>query len=68
MMVVSNTSPMISLAAIGQLDLLRSLYGTVIIPQAVYDELTSLPDQPGGASSLAGPPHACRNEPGPRSD
>jgi len=39
MMVVSNTSPMTSLAAISQLDLLRNLYGTVIIPQAVYDEL-----------------------------
>jgi predicted nucleic acid-binding protein len=51
MMVVSNTSPMTSLAAISQIDLLRSLYGTVIIPQAVYDELTSLPDQPGGAEA-----------------
>jgi hypothetical protein len=51
MMVVSNTSPMTSLAAISQLDLLRSLYGTVTIPKAVYDELTSLPNQPGGAEA-----------------
>jgi predicted nucleic acid-binding protein len=39
MIVVSNTSPIINLAAIGQLELLRHLYGTIIIPQAVYHEI-----------------------------
>ncbi|NUQ63346.1 MAG: DUF3368 domain-containing protein [Pirellulales bacterium] len=48
MIVVSNTSPIMNLAAIGQLDLLRHLYGRVIIPQAVYNELASRPDLPGG--------------------
>jgi len=38
--VVSNTSPIINLAAIGRLELLRALYKKVIIPQAVYDEIT----------------------------
>lgn len=37
--VVSNTSPIINLAAIGHLDLLRELYGTLTIPDAVYDEI-----------------------------
>jgi predicted nucleic acid-binding protein len=55
MIVVSNTSPITSLAAISRLDLLRSLYGTVTIPQAVYDELTSLLDQPGGAEAQSFP-------------
>jgi predicted nucleic acid-binding protein len=39
MIVVSNTSPIINLAVIGQLNLLRELYDKVIIPQAVYDEI-----------------------------
>ena len=38
--VVSDTSPITNLAAIGKLDLLRELYKTVIIPEAVYAELT----------------------------
>jgi len=37
--VVSNTSPMTNLAAIGQVALLRQLYGVVYIPEAVYREL-----------------------------
>jgi predicted nucleic acid-binding protein len=39
MIVVSNSSPLVSLAAIGRLDLLRELYGTVSIPRAVHDEV-----------------------------
>jgi predicted nucleic acid-binding protein len=40
MIVISDTSPITNLAAIGQLDLLRLLYGSIIIPLAVYNELT----------------------------
>jgi uncharacterized protein len=39
MIVVSDTSPISNLAAIGQLELLQKLYGNVIIPTAVYQEL-----------------------------
>ena len=39
MIVVSNSSPIMNLAAVGQLDLLRTLYGRLIIPQAVYEEI-----------------------------
>jgi uncharacterized protein len=44
MIVVSNTSPISNLAAIGQLDLLQQLYGTIIIPPAVYQELINSGD------------------------
>lgn len=39
MIVVSDTSPIINLAVIGQLNLLHRLYGTVVVPQAVYEEI-----------------------------
>jgi len=37
--VVSNTSPILNLMAVGELGLLRQLYGTVLVPEAVRDEL-----------------------------
>lgn len=39
MTVVSNTSPIINLAAIGHLELLQALYENIIVPDAVYDEI-----------------------------
>lgn len=42
MIVVSDTSPITNLAAIGQLDLLRQLYTTIIIPVAVYNEMVAV--------------------------
>ncbi|MBD2413669.1 nucleic acid-binding protein [Nostoc calcicola FACHB-389] len=40
MIVISDTSPITSLAAVGQLDLLQQLYTKILIPEAVYRELT----------------------------
>lgn len=40
MIVVSNTSPILSLGQIHQLTLLEHIYGTIIVPQAVYNEAT----------------------------
>ncbi|MBD2021358.1 DUF3368 domain-containing protein [Leptolyngbya sp. FACHB-36] len=40
MIIVSDTSPINNLAAINHLHLLHQLYGTVLIPEAVYGELT----------------------------
>jgi predicted nucleic acid-binding protein len=40
--VVSDTSPITNFAAIGQLDLLRQLYESIIIPVAVYNEMVSI--------------------------
>jgi len=42
MTVVSNTSPITNLAGIGQLDLVRQLYGSITIPQAVYNEMANI--------------------------
>ena len=39
MIVVSNTSPLTNLAAIGRFHLLRDLYGHLNIPQAVWDDM-----------------------------
>jgi predicted nucleic acid-binding protein len=50
--VVSNTSPITNLAAVGQLDLLRQLYEKVLIPQAVYEELTGSFSRQSGVLEL----------------
>lgn len=41
MIVVADTTPIISLLKIGHLELLQTMFGSVMIPRAVYDELTS---------------------------
>ena len=40
MIVVSDTTPLISLMKAGQLNVLHKLFGDILIPQAVFDELT----------------------------
>lgn len=40
MIVVSDTTPLISLLKIDRIGLLEKLFGQVLIPQAVFDELT----------------------------
>ncbi len=42
--VIVNSTPMIILSKIGQIDILQQLYGNVIIPQAVYEEVTRKSD------------------------
>ncbi len=39
MIVVSNSSPIINLVLVGQLDLLREMYERIVIPGAVFDEI-----------------------------
>jgi predicted nucleic acid-binding protein len=51
--VVSDASPLIALAAVEQLDLLRQLYVEVLIPEAVYREATTVRDAPGAAEVSA---------------
>ena len=43
MIVISDTTPIISLLKIQQLELLNMLFGGVLIPGVVYDELVSNP-------------------------
>lgn len=38
-MIVSNSSPLINLSAIGEFNLLKDLYGEIFIPTAVWDEV-----------------------------
>lgn len=52
MIVVSNTSPIISLAAIGQLTLLQELYNDIIIPTAVYNEVANAGKTDVGAAAV----------------
>jgi uncharacterized protein len=47
--VVSDASPLIGLVAVGQLDLIHRLYGEVVIPIAVHEELTTSSEAPGAA-------------------
>ena len=46
MIVISDTTPLISLMKIGQLNLLNHLFGEVQIPSAVFEELISNPRFP----------------------
>jgi predicted nucleic acid-binding protein len=39
--VVSNTTPIISLLKIGKLDIIRTIYGKIIVPKAVYNEINA---------------------------
>jgi predicted nucleic acid-binding protein len=39
MIVISNTTPIISLSSIGKIHILKDLFGEIIIPQAVYNEI-----------------------------
>jgi uncharacterized protein len=50
--VVSDTSPITNLAAIGQLDLLQGLYTHIMIPVAVYDEMVGVGKSVPGATEV----------------
>lgn len=39
MIVVANSTPLIALGKVGKLDLLKDIFGEIIIPQGVYDEV-----------------------------
>lgn len=52
MIIVSDTSPINNLAAINHLHLLHQLYGTVLIPEAVYQELTDPSFPVAGATEV----------------
>lgn len=43
MIVIADTTPIITLIKLQRLDLLEKLFGSVMVPSAVYDELTANP-------------------------
>ena len=51
--VIADTGPLIALARIGRLDLLRRLYGRIVVPPTVHTELAVDSNRPG-AKVLAG--------------
>lgn len=53
MIVVSDSSPLVSLAAVGQFALLRDLFGRVLIPEAVYQEVVGQGQGRPGAREVA---------------
>jgi hypothetical protein len=52
MIVVSDTSPIINLAMIGRLELLPALFGEVIIPYKVFEEITQRGGTMPGAEAV----------------
>lgn len=51
MIVVSDSTPLITLMKAARIDLLHDLFGEIIIPEAVYQELTinsNFPDEASG--------------------
>lgn len=54
MVVVADSSPLIYLSRIGLLEVLESMFGTVVVPPAVWSEVVELrPEAPGVAALLA---------------
>jgi len=54
--VVSDTSPLVNLAAVGQLELLHLLYGKVLLPQVVRQEVEAgVRKMPTNAAVLSAP-------------
>lgn len=64
--VVANSTPLILLGGIERLDLLRSMYGEVSIPTAVFEEVACRDDAAGKV--LAGRPDWIRVEVAPTPD
>lgn len=52
MIVLADTTPLISLMKIGHLDLVRDLFGYITIPHSVYEELTENPRFPDEARQI----------------
>jgi predicted nucleic acid-binding protein len=68
MPIVSNTSPVLNLAIVGRLPLLRQQFGEIWIPPAVLNELRVEEDMPGSQSAREAMEEGwlCVKEPGNR--
>lgn len=62
-LVVSDTSPLTNLAAIGQFSLLQKLYGSLLIAEAVWDELNAEGRHWPGRNEVATSPWIQRQTP-----
>ena len=50
--VISNSSPLIALSKISQLELLKKLFGKIIIPKAVYEEVVVKGENKAGVNEI----------------
>lgn len=53
MIVVADASPLIALARVGQLELLRSVFGSLLLPEAVWLEVVAAGLDKPGANTLS---------------
>jgi predicted nucleic acid-binding protein len=53
LIVVSDTGPLIHLSLVRSLDLLRELYGRILIPDLVYDEVVKAGEGLAGSAEVA---------------
>jgi len=60
--VVSNASPLIYLAKLGKIELLHELFGQVVIPPAVYQEVVVLGTNKPGAEEVKAATWICQRE------
>ena len=60
MKIVSNSSPLITLARIGRLDILRQLYNEIVIPEAVWHEVVVEGAEHPGAEAVRSAPWIVR--------
>jgi predicted nucleic acid-binding protein len=54
--VVVNSGPLIALSGVGHLDLLRQLHGSILVPRAVFREVSVLGEGRPGAVELVSAP------------
>src|SRR3972149_3046244 len=66
--VVANAGPLIVLAAVGQLDLVGRLYERVLVPEAVFEEITGAGAGRPGAMELPAATWAVRTTVDPPPD
>lgn len=48
--IVADAGPLIALARVGQIELLRRLFATVVVPTAVYAECVRMPEKQGATA------------------
>ncbi len=60
MIIVSDASPLIALGRIGKLDLLREIFGSLILPDAVWKEVVEAGMQKLGADAGGAAPWSSR--------
>lgn len=56
MKIVSNSTPLIALSRIKELDILRALFGTIMVPIAVYNEIVLEGGERPGVKDIASAP------------